>query len=284
METGCIAIPAKRPAEVQKGSRLETGQPRSKMLKLYEEMQRLYLLEGVSQRNQVLVRKIAATEPVVSALPRLEAVQVLTRIVTSLMLNDLEIVGWSIYLSRLLTPSTESAHLQTLTTYTAVAAKYYFDDNIETIQAYLEKSIANFTKNYNDWFRSHSQAMHISPKELNDRFNELSEVDLNIPPKQIFDYNELVEDIIESTPVHTAPETILPPFPVIPIPVKVESLELPRPRIICSQEGDEPPTPEFIFNWSYGGLGLEKIGSLTELWPDKCSPKKRRIEDGNRLP
>lgn len=282
MEAACIAIPAKRAADGSKITRPENSQPNSKLLKAYEEMQRLYLAEGVSQQNQVLVRKIAGVDPVVTVLRGVDLVPVLTRIAANLMLNELEIVGWSIYLARLLRPS-HSAQPDTILTYTAVAAKYYFDDSIGQIQAYLENSLPNFTKNYNDWFRSHSQILHISPKELNDRFKQLSDVELNIAPKELLDYNALVEDILQSTPVHTVPD---PPqtFPIIPIPIKIDLLEIAKPRPIGVPEtGDEPATPEFTYGWSVG-LSMEKLGSLTDLWPEQYSPKKRRTDDSYRLP
>ena len=282
MEANCIVIPAKRTADGSKITRSENSQPNCKLLKAYEDLQRLYLAEGVSQQNQVLVRKIAGVEPVVTVLRGVELVPVLTRIAASLMLNELEIVGWSIYLARLLRPS-HSTQPDSILTYTAVAAKYYFDDSIVLIQAYLEKSIPNFTKSYNDWFRSHSQILHISPKELNDRFKQLSEVELNIAPKELLDYNALVEDILQSTPVHTVPD---PPqtFPIVPVPIKIDPLEIVRPRPIgVSEAGDEPQTPEFTFGWSVG-LSMEKLGSLTDLWPEQYSAKKRRMDDTYRLP
>jgi hypothetical protein len=282
MEATCIAIPAKRPAEGSKITLPDSHQVSSKLLKAYEDLQYLYLLEGVSQQSQVLVRKIAGVEPVSGTLQGVEIVPMLSRIATNLMLNELEIVGWSIYLVRLLKPN-HCTQPDVILTYTAVAAKYYFDDNIGVIQAFLEKSIPNFTKGYNDWFRSHSQILHISPKELNDRFKLLSEVELNIAPKELLDYNSLVEDILQSTPVHSAPD---PPqtFPIIPVPIKIDPLEIVKIRQVeVPEAGDEPPTPEFTYNWSVG-LSIEKLGSLSDLWPDQYSLKKRRTDDSFRLP
>lgn len=85
-----------------------------------------------------------------------------------LLLNELEIVVWAIYLQKYVWPSATEADLSEMLLYSAFAAKTFMNEDIQAFQQFIVKNkISSFNQVYNEWLAEHRQKMGIPPKELN---------------------------------------------------------------------------------------------------------------------
>jgi hypothetical protein len=246
-----------------------------KLLLAYEVLQSRYKEEGITQHNQMFLRKLACQYRRGHDARRV--LRMVTKTARTLMMNDLEIVGWSIYLDRL-TPTTD---LEADLLYSAVAAKFYFDDDIRVFQAFLEHSSPNFSRLYNEWFRSHSCLMRITPKELSLRFRQLSEDDFLLEPRQLPDYNSLVEKILQTNPLHAPPEQVCI---IVPVRVVVPAVVLEPKRDsagVAEMQMDDLKLERNASNGSNGEFqgwslpGLERVESISNVWPEVGKQGKR---------
>lgn len=258
----------------------EEGTPANKLILTYQLLQERYEAEGVTQHNQLFLRKLAYRYR--RNLDSRKVLEVVVKVARILMMNDLEIVGWSIYLDRL----SPGIDLDSDLTHTAFAAKFYFNDDIRVFQAFLERSSPNFSSCYNDWFRTHSGIMRISPKELHQRFRQLSEDDFLPEPREIPDYNFLVERILQSNPLHAAPEPIcliLPPK----VKPSVSSEQVSNQKSECGVAEMQMDDLKLERNVSTGSVGefqgwtlpgFERVESIGNVWPEVVKQEKRGTE------
>lgn len=266
-----VDLPASLPS-VLAGLKADCVQS-SKLLQTYQALQAQFAEEGVTQQSQLLLRKIALKFLARGEVAGEQAVAEMAMVAKMLMMNDLEIVGWSIYLTRM---SGDSVPLNLHLTFSGVAAKYYFDDGIQAIQAYLEKTIPNFSHSYNVWFKAHKDCMRISPKELNVRFKELSEVEIESEPRVMQDYNFLVEEILQFNPTHTPQDPIrftpivlshtkpdpVPEKPPADVPQEDETLAMDDLKLM--RNASSGSMSDFQ---GWAAPGLERLSSIGDICP-----------------
>lgn len=263
--------------ESQRPESKEETSAAGKLLHTYQLLQSRYQEEGITQHNQLFLRKLACRYRRGHETRRV--LEMVTKVAKTLMMNDLEVVGWSIYLDRL----TPSPDLDSDLLYSAVAAKFYFDDDIRVYQAFLERSSPNFSYSYNEWFRTHNSAMRIAPKELSQRFRQLSEGDFLIEPRELQDYNFLVERILLTNPLHAPTEPVCIVVPVrtaAPAP----SVPVSEPKAdsgIAEMQMDDLRLERNASNGSAGEFqgwslpGLERVESISKVWPEVMKQGKR---------
>jgi len=249
-----------------------------KLLHTYQVLLSRYQEEGITQHNQLFLRKLACRYRRGHETRRV--LEMVTKVARTLMMNDLEIVGWSIYLDRL----TPSPALDSDLLYSAVAAKFYFDDDIRVFQAFLERSSPNFSFSYNEWFRTHNSAMRIAPKELSQRFRQLSEDDFLLEPRELQDYNFLVERILQTNPLHTPTEPVcivVPMRAVAPAPSMPAESEPKADSGMAEMQMDDLRLERNASNGSNGEFqgwtlpGLERVESISKVWPEVGKQGKR---------
>jgi hypothetical protein len=117
-----------------------------------------------------------------------------------LLLNELEIVVWAIYLEKYVWPNATEQNFSELLLYSAFAAKTYMNEDIQVFQQFIvRQKISNFNKVYNDWLGTYRQKMGIPPKELNKKFIYLSKSLQVDESSTVTDYNYYVDEILHTS-------------------------------------------------------------------------------------
>ena len=68
------------------------------------------------------------------------------------------------------------------------------------INAYLANKYSGFIEDYTAWQDRHKSAISVNPKDLNDKFKELSKSVSAPGDSKIMDYNYYVDEILQITP------------------------------------------------------------------------------------
>jgi hypothetical protein len=177
----------------------ETSKFHNRMIENYYELHANFMRDGISQQCQHLVRKIVQGHEV----PEVAKVQPLmvyfNCAMQEFMMNELEIVVLGIYLEKFgwsnLAPGVEL-----VVRYTAYAAKDYLAEDMNPLNAFLSYKHPGFIENYEQWKPAIRSSLPVNPKDLNDKFKELSKA-VKIPEEaKIMDYNYYVDEILQSSP------------------------------------------------------------------------------------
>ncbi|OMJ82453.1 hypothetical protein SteCoe_16862 [Stentor coeruleus] len=205
--------PAKNPEKKQKvrsNSISSSGMPEidykqdkskyhNRLLENYDEQYTNFLRDGISQQSQHLIRKIIHSPFVPESAKSQPLLMIFNSITTELMMNELEIVVLSIYLEKFVWQD-ESISLMTLLKYAAYAVKLYLCEEMSHINAHLSNTQPGFIEDFNLWQDKHKVYMSVNPKDLNDKFKELSKA-VSLPgDTKIMDYNYYVDEILQITP------------------------------------------------------------------------------------
>lgn len=166
------------------------------LLHKYEVQQTSYCIEGTTQTTQMFLRAISTSAP--KAYKKLPLLRLLSEASKELMLNELEVALWAIYLERLVWPVTDT---QLSLVFAAFSVKLYLNDDTEPIEAQLSRRIANFSEMYESW--TEDKQFTVSPRELNSKFRALTSLAQQPEDEAIVDYNYYVDDILQIAPATT---------------------------------------------------------------------------------
>lgn len=196
----------------------------------YESIHDHYSKEGLDQQIHLFLRRIASSSEVPSELRHIPLLRMLTEVCKELMLNELEISMWSIFLEKVVWTHLNvlSVPLNWLLLFSAYSAKQYLNEDVYLYESYMQKKHENFLHNYQNWLMNNHDLMKVSPKKLNSKYLFLS-----IPPSadesEIIDYNYYVDDILQIAPPSNSNE---------------KEIKIEIPSIII--ESDEPKLPELL--------------------------------------
>jgi hypothetical protein len=166
------------------------------LLHKYEVQQTSYCIEGTTQTTHMFLRAISTSAP--KAYKKLPLLRLLSEASKELMLNELEVALWAIYLERLVWPVTDT---QLSLVFAAFSVKLYLNDDTEPIEAQLSRRIANFSGMYESW--TEDKQFTVSPRELNSKFRALTSLAQQPEDEAIVDYNYYVDDILQIAPATT---------------------------------------------------------------------------------
>mmetsp|Transcript_21896 Transcript_21896/g.39940 ORF Transcript_21896/g.39940 Transcript_21896/m.39940 type:complete len:234 (+) Transcript_21896:1058-1759(+) len=176
------------------------------LLREYEVLQTSYSQEGATQTTQMFLRMIAASPTVPKTYRQVPLLKKLCEACKELMLNELEVALWAIYLERYVWPICDS---QISLVFTAFAAKLYLNDDIEPVEAYLNRKINDFSSFYESWLED--KRFEVTPRELNSKFRALTRIVLQPEEDALVDYNFYVDDILQIAPSSMHPDEYEPP-------------------------------------------------------------------------
>ena len=113
-----------------------------------------------------------------------------------MMMSELEIAGFCIYLRRFIWP-TIAQNLTVLLYAVAFAIKYQFSSNLDPLIGHLKEKIPGFLQYFNSWMNRMEESLKIEMSELNKVFETLVK-----PPFEdvSVDYNFYVDVILEMAP------------------------------------------------------------------------------------
>lgn len=164
-------------------------------LNIYKELTNHYTL---TQTRQLYILRIASDSKIPLQFHSLSLYQLIKHTVEEMMMNDIEIVMWALYLDRFAWKEF-SPCLKVLLYITAYAVKSYLSSSLEHFQAYLSFKFTNFSVYFTRWLEKSKSRLSISPKDLNKKFNYLS---ARICPDEIrlINYNFKVDEILLMAP------------------------------------------------------------------------------------
>lgn len=193
----CIPIPSKtlvKPNSVQEESLKLT----TKHFNLYKEQLSHF---SQSQTQNLLILRIATSSNIPLHFFTLPLHRLLTQASSEMMMNDIEIVLWSIYLDRFVWKE-GVGHTKLLMYITAFAVKSYMSSQLEPFSAYLTFKFAHFSAYFNKWLQNSRSRLAASPRELNKKFVYLCRRIQNDEVKLI-NCNFIVDDILEMAPPYS---------------------------------------------------------------------------------
>eukprot|EP00742_Colponemidia_sp_Colp-10_P004872 GILJ01005204.1.p1 GENE.GILJ01005204.1~~GILJ01005204.1.p1 ORF type:complete len:571 (-),score=83.85 GILJ01005204.1:234-1946(-) len=126
---------------------------------------------GLSAQSQHFLRKMAEESKLPFDLESL--LSSLRSVAKSMMMNELEIVVWSLYLDKLGWADTRLSLMESLTM-SAFAVKMYLNGDHGMFLPHLNRLIPGFSYRFNQWLTGKDRRlMSIPPLQLNSKFNEL---------------------------------------------------------------------------------------------------------------
>ena len=162
----------------------------------YEGAKARYLISGLSQDVQLLLNRIISSPNIPARTKHQPLQQMVTEVVVSLQMNELEIALWSLILENFVWLSIED-YFQDQLLYSGYASKREFNNDLSCIDHYLGQTFVGFAEAFEGW--SAGKTFNFSPRQVNQKFNELSTPpSINCPQKG--DYNYYVDEIILNCP------------------------------------------------------------------------------------
>ena len=180
-------------------TKVDRPKSQNKFLDLYYELHCNFIREGISQQSQHLLRKITSSPVVPESFRGSSLLITLNLITQEFFMNELEIVVLSIYLEKFAWPDT-SRDSEFLVRQTAYAVKHNLSEDIQAINAYISFKYPKFLEDFQPWYESYKHLMTVNPRDLNDKFKELSKAAALPGDAKIMDYNSYVDEILQYTP------------------------------------------------------------------------------------
>ena len=169
------------------------------MLDTYQELLDSFSRDGISQQSQHLIRKIIHSPLIPEASRRQPLLLIFNEVMQELMMNELEIVVLSIYLEKFIWQD-ETTPLPSLLRFAGYAVKVYLCEELNPINAYLSNKYSGFMEDFSLWQERFKPFMGINPKDLNDKYKELSKSVSAPSDSKIMDYNYYVDEILQIAP------------------------------------------------------------------------------------
>ncbi|CAG9336051.1 unnamed protein product [Blepharisma stoltei] len=174
-----------------------TGSKR-KLINRYEKEYLDFTSSGISQKAQLLIRRIVHSKEIPSEMRGQPLFRLLLDVYEKLSLNEIEVTVWSIYLDRFVWADQEFP-LRLLLIISAYAAKSYLSD-ARHFYEYIKSKIPGFEEVYRKWDFKNKGWLEVSGKELNLKYRYLSESVLACNEFRIIEYNYYVDEILQSSP------------------------------------------------------------------------------------
>lgn len=249
------------------------------LLRRYTQRLAQFRQAEITYQFHLFVRKIAKTVPPQRWSPAL--LPLLYGTAKAFQLNELELAVWSLYLTRTVWQQL-SGQAERLLGFAAYAAKEFFDAEPEIYSAYLSSRLPDFAVSYPNWRTSYHALLDVSPTELRDRFQALSDTPIEIKRENAPDYNHLILTILElSPPLQPSQfeEDLAKHLPTPPRLSLQEDHKSGATASSCSPARSEEGQPAEAF-WGEANSPSHCLGSLSDIWPE-LSPGKQPSERPN---
>lgn len=213
-----------------------------------------------SARTQVMIKRMLSYAQLSRQFQNFPMEKILVDITAELLMSELEIAAFSIYLNRFLWP--DKPNLLVVMIYVlGLASKSYFLEDVEAVAMHINEKIPNFIQFFNAWMIKNDLLAFISIQDLNKTFEELVRLPFN---NVKVEYNFYVDSILEGAPasVYEKPSWLEQPI------LTVQEIEcLPEQPVLNSMDsifsiiGDFKELPIFT-----AGLSVTSNGGFDYLW------------------
>jgi hypothetical protein len=150
--------------------------------------------DDMSQLKLLVIRRLISEAAIPPPRNKDSLFKLLVDIAKELMLNQLELVVWAIYLARFVWKD-QSLPLETLLTYSAFAAKTHMNDGVTDFRSQLSPRypVAKAT----DWMSQYRGQMGIGSREFNETYKRMSKPLVSQEDLKVIDYNYYVDEILQ---------------------------------------------------------------------------------------
>ena len=173
--------------------------PSNKPVDTYYTLQSNFIREGISHQSQHLLHKISTSTLIPESLRGPTFLVTLNQVAQEFFMNELEIVVLNIYLEKL-NLSVSCKDFEFWLRQAAYAVKHNLSEDIQVINAYITLKYPKFLEDFQPWFETSRHLMVVNPRDLNDKFKELSKAAALPGDAKIMDYNSYVDEILQYTP------------------------------------------------------------------------------------
>lgn len=210
----------------------------------YEQLQNAYIDRNPTQQALLYLKRVASDGVIPMEFKRYPLLRLLSEIAKDLLMNELEVVGWSVYLDRFVWGS-DPANLHQLLQFSGLAVKCYFDSDVDIITAHIKRKNHRLYDQFEAWKSLNEGSMKILPKEMNSKFRKLNAFPDPADLAALLDYNYIVDEILQ----------LSPPYNSLELEPGAEAEEEMKEETQPAKE--EPGSPE-----SFEPISLSRNGSL----------------------
>jgi hypothetical protein len=193
----CIPVPSKtlvKPSHTQE----EKTRVMTSNFNIYKEQSSHFQL---TQSQSLFILRLSTSKSIPLQFFSVPVFKLLHQTTCEMMLNEIELVLWGIYLDRFVWREVVN-HLKLMLYMTAFAVKSYMGSAIEPFSAYLSFKFHNFSACFNKWLVNAKPRLAVSPKELNKKFSLLSKR-IGLNEQSLLNVNFLVDEILDKAPPYS---------------------------------------------------------------------------------
>lgn len=180
-------------------TKLERPKGHNKSLDQYYELHSNFTKEGISQQSQHLIRKIISNPNIPVQIKSTNLIVLLNNVTQEFVMNELEIVVMSIYLEKFAW-NDHRIDIEHNLRLAAYAVKYNLSEDLPALNAYVSYKSPDFLQEFVVWQENWKHSMIVNPRELNDRFKDMSKAASLPGDTKIMDYNSYVDEILQYNP------------------------------------------------------------------------------------
>ncbi|CAG9316252.1 unnamed protein product [Blepharisma stoltei] len=165
-------------------------------LKIYYALNHQFKVLGRSELTERMIRRITKCDYIPKDFQARPLYINLSGIIDELMLTELEIALWAIYLENLVWKNLDT-YTEQLLLFSAYKAKQYFNGNsVEPYLMYLKAKIGNFEENFKSWLIKYEDGFKVNLRMINEKLNMLKIVKDAESDYCSLDYNYYVDVIL----------------------------------------------------------------------------------------
>ncbi|OMJ80150.1 hypothetical protein SteCoe_19695 [Stentor coeruleus] len=158
-------------------------------MRKYEELINNFYQQGVPYNRQILIKSLTEEWQMYLQLPFSETYKIVCNVSNTLLLNELEIIYWSILLKNKFEGTKPALYAY----FTAFLAKSNLNSDVFPFEICLNSKIPNFRLHYNNWQLVFDFPIEITVKDLNARLRQLNEDHI----KGVKDYELMVRQLMQ---------------------------------------------------------------------------------------
>jgi hypothetical protein len=177
------------PSDITPNLVTSTPAPEHLAMERYEEYCRDFYIEGVDISRQYIIKKISQEWQLILKWSFLETYNIVNSVSNTLLLNELEIVYWSI----LLKVKVEGMKPLLYAYFTAFLTKLSLNNDVYPFEVYLNSLIPNFKLHFYNWQLVSDFPTEVTVRDLNQRFKQLREISI----KNTKNYEIMVEQLMQ---------------------------------------------------------------------------------------
>lgn len=165
----------------------------------HKDLKSKFMESGVTYHRQLYLKNTAARAKLTGEFQTL--VEILYKIANELLMEELEVVLWSIYIDQSTSDDLENGEVAFLWL-SAFAAKQYFSMEASGLESVCSSQVSGFVGRYEAWRQRTSIALDVSLAELNAMVTALSQPIAYSRHMKGRDYNVLVTELITAQDDH----------------------------------------------------------------------------------